>query len=481
MEHDKDDLILGIRPVDRGTLRMMMGKEWSEDQVEDLCEELLSDAGNVTAFIQPQSAVEYLLAGAPIPDAVVFDLKYRTNTDEQVRHSLRALLNSSIAVVQVYTNDPIETAKTELEGLMSEFPTRLIEPKSKSDTNAEVLADAIRQQVDKSLSAKLAKELRRLALQAVEGVLINIDDLPETTLIQLLGGQPDEPQEGELVELLSVKVGEALTNSTDLAKALEAYMAERQIPADRRPLMVRSLAEIVVANAQESIRNSGGLLALAENWERAHLINAEAATPLDTKNSQRTRDFFQYRLYTSPPETDTHVLTGDIARISDGLNGGIALPDLYLVITPLCDLALFWYKTRGTLTLARMSPIDARGYEEIRGGGNKFQMSGSITATTPLILPSIRLASGAVSDYAIYPHDIALERVTLAEAVTPKRPLKYSDLNGRLARQCRISEPFLGGILDKIRSVLFRSGIPDFPASEKERITKVLADLKPAN
>lgn len=423
------------------------------------------------------------MRGAPIPDAVIFDLKYRTANDEQVRASLRSLLSSSISVVQVYTNDPLDVAKDELRILLSEFPSRLVDPKSKADTSIQALSEAIKEQVDKSLSAKLAKELRKLSLKAVEDVLVKIDDLPDSTLLGLLGGKEEAAEEADLLELLSVKVGEALAAAPDLSEALQQYMASKGIPEDRRAQMVRAIADLVVGNAQESIRNSGGLLALAQNWEHAQLQRAANAAAEDLRSKKVIRDFFQFRVYTSPPETDRNLLTGDIVMVIGKENvqdNGVSLPDLYLVVTPLCDLAHFWHKTRGALTLVRMSPIDERGSQEIRSGSNQtFKISGSITASNPLMLPSVRLLTGQSADYAIFPHEVLFERVLLAAGLSAKKPLTYDSVEGLLTRQCRISEPFLTGILDKIRGVLFRSGIPDFPDQERERITKLFADLKP--
>jgi hypothetical protein len=484
VDFDRDDLIQGMRPIDRGTLRALMDKQWTEVPVAELCSELLSTAQNVTGFIQPTSAVEYLAGGALIPDAVIFDLKYRTVRDDQVRESLRSLLTSSISVVQVYTNDSLETAKQELGALLLEFPTRLIEPKSKSDTNGEALAEAIRRQVDKSLSSKLARELRRLTLRAVELVLVKIDGLPDSTLLTLLGGE-SAMEETDLVELLSVKVTEALYNAPELLSAINEYVADKDVPAERQAAMVANIAELVVANARESIRSSGGLLKLSENWERAQPAQAVNAAD-DAPSMEVIRDFFQFRAYSIPPLSDVTVLTGDIVLVTgkegvDDVNA--TLPDLYVIITPLCDLAHFWKKTKGVLTLARMAPIDARGSEHIWRYSKKTfgtvakNFPGSITAQNPMVLPSVRLADSRAADYALFAREMFVEHVPIADDANADTSLTYNNLNGRLVRQCRVSQPFLSGILDEIRNVLFRSGIPDFPDQEKARMAQLFKDL----
>jgi|GEM_PF-3105278 len=488
LSFDKDDLLDGSRPIDRGTLRDLLRIEnWNEIQVKDLCNELFSQALNVTAFIQPNSAVDYLNRGATVPDAVIFDLKHRNTNPEQVQTSLRSLLSASISVIQVYTHESLDEAKEELKILLSEFPGRLAPPRNKAETDVKSLADVIRQQLDKSLSAQLARELRKLSSQAVETVLVKIDDIPDSTLLHLLGGQEEGPEEFELVELLSVKVSEALASASGLAEAVQQYLKAKGIPEENRGEMVRSIADIVVANARESVRNSGGLLALAQTWEHASLQKTAAEAEDQSKCLNVVKDFFQFRAYTVPPTTDRLVLTGDIVTVAGKENveaNSAFLPDLYLVLTPLCDLAHFWKKTRGILTLARMTPIDERGSEEIwKYSKKKFgteikSFPGSITAANPMLLPSARLIDGRSADYALFARELLVEDFPMLRDTKADRPLTYAALEGRIVRQCRISQPFLGGILDEIRHVLFRFGIPDFPEQEKTRMATQFNVLK---
>jgi hypothetical protein len=88
-------------------------------------------------------------------------------------------------------------------------------------------------------------------------------------------------------------------------------------------------------------------------------------------------------------------------------------------------------------------------------------------------------------DYGLFFHEIESKRLDvspLTVGMAPeqiknyyKRQLTYSELNllgETMTRHCRISEPFLNGVLGEISSLLFRSGVPDFPDEEKKRLAK---------
>lgn len=83
-EFDYRDMLEGDRPINSGTLRALLAAKWENDAVKRICAQLIKEARNVTAFIQPGHAVEYLENGAPIPDAIIYDMKYRTLSHERV-------------------------------------------------------------------------------------------------------------------------------------------------------------------------------------------------------------------------------------------------------------------------------------------------------------------------------------------------------------------------------------------------------------
>ena len=90
-EHERDDMLSGARPIDRGTLvTLLQNQEWDDDPVKTLLNELVYEAESVTAFIQPAAAVEHLMKGISIPDGIVYDLRYRNiSKEDSINHLKR--------------------------------------------------------------------------------------------------------------------------------------------------------------------------------------------------------------------------------------------------------------------------------------------------------------------------------------------------------------------------------------------------------
>ena len=153
-----------------------------------------------------------------------------------------------------------------------------------------------------------------------------------------------------------------------------------------------------------------------------------------------------------------------------------------MVITPACDIERFWKRTRGILTLARLEPLDPSNIGvAFRHDFRVQHVVNSVTARTPIILPTLTTSNGMTLDYALFFHQIValwLEPATPKDSdkahPTTDRPLTYPELGNVVTRVCRLSEPFLSGVLSKIEAELFRVGVPDFPEAETRRIKKVL-------
>lgn len=476
-EFEHRDMLEGVRPIDRGTLRALLAVKWEDDAVKRMCEQLIKEAKNVTAFVQPGHAIEHLDSGAPIPDAIVYDLKYRTLSQELALDYLERLLKNCVAMVQVYTKERPEEAIRDLESSKKKYPTRLANPENKIDTNAEKIALTISEQMKNSLSASLSRRLRVLSLFAVESVLVQIDALPLSKAFELLAKDTvtAEELELELVQLLSEKIGEYLNTSADLKEAFNKYAEAKGIPEATTNLAVQEMVGILAAQVRERI--------LYDKALHDVVFSARQAIPQNIVVGQQDenlrpiiQEFFAFRLYSNPG--DKIVRTGDIVAFGDGKTDS---PELFFVITPPCDLDKFWKKTRGILTLTKMYPSNAVGIKKSRNYGNKSFLPGdSITARHPMVLPSVPVSTDKRIDYVLFAHEIQtiiLDNIDLMDVGNNnqlvQRPLMYNDLNNNAIRKCRVSEPFLSGILTELSGLLFRSGIPDFPKEEHERLKAI--------
>jgi len=473
---DADDMLLGRRPIDRGALLSLLKADWPDANVRDLCAELTENVANVLAFVQPSHAVETLSRGVGVPDVIIYDLRYQTDQSGQnSSYYLEKLLKSCVSVVQVYTNESSDEADRDLEDLRLAYPSRLVPPRQKAETNAGELSQLIAARLSESLSAHLAGPLRRLSLLAVEEVLVKLDNLKPSTAVELLLGHGLTPEELELelIDLFSEKIGETLVESEALRASFSSYLQRLGLEGERVGEAASEVASIFVAHVKEMIRTDGSLLnALQDVF--VHHQTPRPAGEANARDEDIVRRFFSFRLFSRPK--DNVVRTGDIVRMDDS-------SDLFLVLTPACDLAQFWKKTRGDLTLVRLRPIEAGGREKMVSYGNQKNVGSSMTAQQPLVIPSVPIGNDELADCLLFPHDplvVQLRDNDLFSAGKTNKglssPLRYSDscLPGNFVRVCRISEPFLTGVLDKVRDVLFRAGVPDFPDIERNRLTRIL-------
>jgi len=109
-DFENDEMLTGVRPIDRTALRSLLSRDsWQGTPLMALCEQLINQAADVRAFIHPSAALAHLVAGAPVPDIVVFDLVYGTQTSKaNTLQHLERILASYACCVQVYTNESKE-------------------------------------------------------------------------------------------------------------------------------------------------------------------------------------------------------------------------------------------------------------------------------------------------------------------------------------------------------------------------------------
>lgn len=481
-DFDNDDMIQGKRPIDRGALLSLLKKEsdWRDSAVLELCKELTNNSGDINGFILPTGAIEYLNKGVKAPDIIIFDMDYgNILKKERVLECLGIILKGYISLVQIYTKEGIDTIIRDLGPLVAEYDRRLQPPLPKDLTSAEKLEAVITQKLSDSLSAQLASNVRRLSTIAIEQVLVEIDNLPINIAISVLTGENEAVGDVELVELLSTKIGDYLKSSQDFTKALTQYSRKKGVPNEKEKYFVDEAIDIFATVIRNRIQY--------DKWLYDAIRSAKLTTfgeeIEDDKTINIVRRFFAFRVYDKPG--DDWMRTGDI--VSFTADDAAVYPDLYLVLTPGCDLAHFWKKTRGVLTLVRMKPLNKDGIDHVKKCNNNGLKNTSISSKNPYVFPSVLIEGHDAMDYVLFPHEITNKKfkepeVEQGSSKVQKRAifeqqLTYSEiqhLGEIMERQCRVSEPFLSGILSDISGLLFRVGVPDFPTTEKNRIEKLV-------
>lgn len=297
----------------------------------------------------------------------------------------------------------------------------------------------------------------------------------------LCGTDENPADETELVELLSEKVSKILESAPDLADALKQFVMSKGLDAEHADTAVQQLVAVVASTVRSHVRYDVDLFAEIKAAWQAVGTAASAGNASDVDDIARR--FFAYRLYDQPK--DDIVRTGDVVAVKPDDEATQDPPELHLVITPPCDLTRFWKKTRGCLTLAPMHPLaQSVGAKLINAYGNSLTRTSSVTAAgSVLVMPSLPLdpERSRLIEYVLLAYEQQFRYLVDDKLIkagqknkSVERPLTYTETKGRLARICRVSEPFLAGILAHISQVLFRPGIPDFPQQEKDRLESVL-------
>lgn len=490
LDIDCEDMIDGSRPIDRSVLMTLLKKTdviWEDEAVKVLCDELVRNAADVLAFPQPTAAVDYLQKRRDIPDLIVYDLAYQTCGMPQVITHLQDILTKCVSVVQVYTKESLEVANGHIGPLKDRFSTRLRPVLNKESVSTAELATKLAERTESSLSARLAARIRRLSSDAIERILVKVDDLPLDVAIRLLAGEPELPSVDteEFVELLSIKVAEILKSDPVLNIAVQDFAGSKEVPVEKTSQFVGEMVELLASGVRERIQYEGWLYDAIRRASETCITNR--STTSSQNHSDIIRDFFAFRLYDIPG--DDLVRTGDImAFVNDDEEFQEDPPILHLVLSPPCDLAQFWYKTWGVITMTKMYPlkdgnVTYMGIHKATSYTHSGPDSASITNRNPMLLPSVYLSDTRRLDYALFVHDIehiefdgnplinGLEGKAARRRVST--PVLYEELKikgGHYKRLCRISEPFLTGILADLRNSLFRSGVPNFPDEERERL-----------
>jgi hypothetical protein len=293
-------------------------------------------------------------------------------------------------------------------------------------------------------------------------------DLPLKAALKEMTGAGDEDikeAEEEMLEMLSVKLSEALQGDKGLREAIKrAHEESGGIP--RKDELIQQIVRQIrhhfgtSSKLREAITGLIRFIKQPDNGEHV----TKVATPLDL------RKFHSYRLYDL--RQSDRVQTGDIVELCvDGCQH--AEGELAMILTPPCDLVRFLKKSAGCITFIRLKRFE-EGKKICDSTKQQMKISKSITGGNPIILPVVPVESEMV-DYVLFPREISSVTLSLNAGENNDMPLLYERVTAdsrikKFTFMARISEPFLSGILAKIPEAIIRAGIPDMPACEKLRL-----------
>ena len=465
LEAESDIASSKLASVDCGFLHKLLttyGDRWEDPPLKALCVELLEKVRQITVFRFPDHAVQHLDRGGPVPDVVVFDWEYGSFIDDDQRAELlQCLLSRCVSAVLIYTNRDVSVVENDIQKLPPYCGKRLAAPRHKSRTDAAGVLSAIQAKLDTSLSARLAKKLRRVTSEAVENLLVRADQLPLEAAVTMIS--EEAPEDQQFVELLSSKASVALSSCQEVSDSVREWVTRHGVPPAQASIVIDEIVSSLAASIRRAIQYDKDVYdQISCAWTTGSPSDQSARDDL----AEAVRKFFSFRLYDQP--NDELVRTGDLVSLDAEDTPDCANLNLHMVITPSCDLAHFWKKTGGNITLVRLLPL-----EESRSRVPRDYQPHSITASNPMLMPSIPV-KGQLLDCFLFAHDIRYEYIekqgNSVQGGEKREFLGYDLLEGRFRRYCKVSEPFLTGILAKISETLFRSGVYDFPKQERDRL-----------
>lgn len=432
---------LGIddtKRLDSNILRYLVraGVDWGrETHLRNLITKLVEDGEkwDISAYTHPEIFIRCLESELIRPDVVVFDWEY-TNAVVDSKEVLYEILNSSYVVVYVYAAVDQELVIRDIidSEQFKTFRNRvelIVKDSMTGVESEEVMLTKIDVLRRDNFSFKFGRFIRQKSVEAVDRILV---DLGKATLNQVYN-----------------------------------YF---KLTGDSKYDLVDFIGE----------RFKNRLSAM----DMEDLTGEEAALDEGDDEEKLIKELWSYRLYCE--SADDVVKKGDIVFEVDKDKDR-----LYLVISDDCDLAMFWHKNFGYVSIL---PLHKFGKDQVelcekitltRNINTEFKRQlehNSLLSRIrclgegPFFLPFIKVEDEYVT-YIGFPKEMENRRIEKPASPNIKNEkLKYSYWNG-ITPICRLAEPFMSPLVGHITRSLSGFGTPDYAPKVVEIIHK---DLKKA-
>lgn len=461
---------------------LQVNANWNNEiSLYKLCERVVSDRDaqrqekwSLLAFSNPRHYLDAFYNKNSRSDVIVYDWHYPV----EIPHAeiLRNIFENSHSFVYIFTGDE-ERAGVEnyFEEYLSEFKNRYsYYPKNNAVDNDEAyqaLYTSIEERYSNNFAFKFGHELRKVLNRSLDNVLLQLSSMNIEKVIACLGKPNGEPIDSDLKELIGVKIKDSIRESW-----LSKFLFEARS-------LVHSKAVELLEFISEKTKNDIMEAALPHQRTQTNEENDE--------DTRMMRSLWSYRLYHKPHNDDRFVRTGDIIK----KNTDADYAELYLVITPLCQLEKFWGKTHGCLNLVKLYSVAQRKVllkergsltkkgSSLKNIGEISSISNSIDVYggSPLYVPYIPIDT-SLQDYLMFPKEISAESIEMPTAQKQLESIKDRDsfLSYEILpyeRVISISEPFLSPVIEHIFSALKGYGAPDFASKLKTDLQKSYAGI----
>ena len=466
-------------------IKVLTSQVWEKDQpLKELCDTIIdqqkedgSPAWSVSGFRLPGFFRDAFEAGKYRSDLIVFDWEYAGANVDQI-DELKFILSKSHAHVIIFTGaDKDAEIRAVLDDDLSQYRGRVeLLDKSQGGVSQHArLMEILQQKQSNNFSFKFGTELRSAVSLSLDNVLCRLAELDIDRVLKILSEQDNDPIDADLKEMIGEKLKEGIKGNAKLREQLVSAKLDEAKAAE--------LLEII----SEAVKTDVASLEMTHTSD-----DVAPAEGDDPEQSRVMEQLWSYRLYHKP--TDDVVRSGDVISPTGG-DGS----ELYLVVTPPCDLAKFWKSTDGRMVVFRLEEI-VPGNENLKTRANQLKpinnirkafRTGRISSLTngqslnsnlpgkPYLLPLVPV-NGALRSYLLNSHGISNFKIEVPEAMTAdgqrnvlsSAALHYDNLDFDLVT--KISDPFCGAILGAALSDLSGWGVADFPTALQTAFSKNL-------
>ncbi|MBN1805980.1 MAG: hypothetical protein JW837_12080 [Sedimentisphaerales bacterium] len=462
-------------PICQSLLELIISKNtWDDSNVKELISKLLTDKDNwqTFAFTSPEIYLNALERDFPKPDIIVFDWEYAGGGTKESGELLLEILNSSFVIVYVYTG---QTHKPQVEQRialpdLNQYQNKRLYLLMKEDSDSpSTLLRQSKEIYDHNFSFKFGSELRKASRESIEEILVKLGEYDINFIKDFLS----EPE----------------TKETDI-KMLLAEKISTHVLEDK------TLLDELITKGLLDKNNAENLLQLIKTKFRDEISSMDidfGSGSGSAPDIKALKDLWSYRLYYRP--SDNQVRKGDIIKNNEG--------NYYLVVTPDCNLTMFWYKNFGFINLIPLWDIVSQSQEikkmlclarkdnkvknlikdaKVTSISNKINKFPDGCFLLPYVKDDNNILfligfSKAITSEPINPK-------TLASGETAEKREKHSLDYGHWVKYQRIStisEPFATPIIQSAFDATLGIDTPDFNTHVQEDIKQQMQQIWPTN
>ena len=447
---EKGALLQNKDVIHHDVIRNMLADDkykWDEPPVKALLEKA---AGNTSWQIRAVRSPEFLLrdieSSLDRPDVLVFDWDYPGVDGSAVEGMLLDFLNKTYCLVQVYSGcDKVDEICAILEQPKFYGFKQRVFTEAKDSVDADALLEKAAKCRASNLSLQLGSMLRNTAMLSLDKILVTLGQLHINELMDLLAVKPGG--ENDFKNVVIERLRNNLRGDADIVQLFKKQRVSEEAGDELLNIVVERLRADLDTLSSANVPAEGGGEVLSQKLKVAESI-------------------WSYRLYHTP--ADNRVRCGDIIRNKQDRK-------CHIVVSADCDLARFWHKNSGFISLVPIYEITDDDSEGLKSRFRFDVKKWKNFATPPFsltgkpdkcsdgihILPLVQIGANKCN-YLVISKGLSGYYVKKPDGVGAESRLTYTEWS-EYERICSISAPFLMPFVKQLIESISGFGVPDYP------------------